>query len=348
MPAPALPHGPMRTTPDSPTGDNPAGDAPDLDAESDGDAQLEAQIVALYAGPPERFVADRTALVKQLRAAKRRQEANLVAKLARPSVAAWAADTAVRADPRLLDALTAAGRVLLDAQAAALGAAATGTGADALRRAVAERRRAVQALADAALATLRREGRPAPAARDELWTIAEAVSLDPAAADQLRRGRLARTPEVPAGFELLSGFAVPLQPSNDAGAGSAVPEAPGGPEAPGTATAAATAQVEAQRRRRREEAIAARRAALAALDDADRAAAQAEAAVAKAQRIVQELTERLDAARRSADDADDALEVARLDRTRAQQALDDATRTIEDLGGPAEPDAPGATDASAR
>ncbi|MEZ5261186.1 MAG: hypothetical protein R2755_05275 [Acidimicrobiales bacterium] len=335
----------MRTTPDSPTGDNPAGDAPDLDAESDGDAQLEAQIVALYAGPPERFVADRTALVKQLRAAKRRQEGNLVAKLARPSVAAWAADTAVRADPRLLDALTAAGRVLLDAQAAALGAAATGTGADALRRAVAERRRAVQALADAALATLRREGRPAPAARDELWTIAEAVSLDPAAADQLRRGRLARTPEVPAGFELLSGFAVPLQPSNDAGAGSAVPEAPGGPEAPGTATAAATAQVEAQRRRRREEAIAARCAALAALDDADRAAAQAEAAVAKAQRIVQELTERLDAARRS---ADDALEVARLDRTRAQQALDDATRTNEDLGGPAEPDAPGATDASAR
>ena len=36
--------GSARTTPDSPTGDNPAGDAPDLDAESDGDAQLEAQI----------------------------------------------------------------------------------------------------------------------------------------------------------------------------------------------------------------------------------------------------------------------------------------------------------------
>ena len=66
----------------------------------------------LYALPREEFTAARDALAKRLRADKRREEADAVKQLRRPSVAAWAINQAVRRDPDALRELLAAGEAL--------------------------------------------------------------------------------------------------------------------------------------------------------------------------------------------------------------------------------------------
>jgi hypothetical protein len=63
----------------------------------------------LYGLPLERFIAERTALVKALRGRERRNEASEVAALRKPSVAAWAVNQLVRTQPQALQALFSAG-----------------------------------------------------------------------------------------------------------------------------------------------------------------------------------------------------------------------------------------------
>ena len=55
---------------------------------------------ALYGLPLEDFVAERDALAKRLRGEGRREDAQAVKALAKPTVAAWAVNQAVRARPR--------------------------------------------------------------------------------------------------------------------------------------------------------------------------------------------------------------------------------------------------------
>ena len=290
---------------------------------------LDQRIDALYAGPPEQFVVERTALVKALRAEKRRDEANAVAKLPRPGAAPWAADRVARDDPAVLDELIRAGRALVDAQGAALH---DGTGA-ALREASAQRRRAVQRLVDAALAVLRDAGRPTDSAREELWRLAEAVSLDESAAAQLRAGRLAKVPDAPAALELLAGFAVPDLPAPDRSR-----PAPPGTAEPGSEMQTATA--EADTAREAERALAdARKVAAEALRTAEgaEAAARAElaaatASFAEAAAAVTDAEAALSAARALAEHAGAALERSRTGHAAADDARDDARRRATELG----------------
>ncbi len=67
----------------------------------------------LYGLPLERFVPERAALVKALRAEGRREDAAQVAKLRKPSVAAWAVNQLVRTQGRAAAELFAAGDALL-------------------------------------------------------------------------------------------------------------------------------------------------------------------------------------------------------------------------------------------
>src|SRR5215813_1741745 len=78
--------------------------------------ELETAIVAVYRGPLDEFVSRRDALVKQLRAAKRREDADRVKLLRKPSRMAWVLDTLVHEDSASVDQL-----------AAAIGAAQTGS-----------------------------------------------------------------------------------------------------------------------------------------------------------------------------------------------------------------------------
>jgi exonuclease VII small subunit len=126
-----------------------------------------AEIDALYALPAEEFVAARNALVKRLKADKRKDEAAEVAALRRPSVVAWALNHVARDDPDAVAILVEAAQGVADAQRAVMdggdpkalraasaaqrGAAAEVTAA-AVRLAGANNADAVAATVDAALA----------------------------------------------------------------------------------------------------------------------------------------------------------------------------------------------------
>src|SRR3712207_882140 len=108
---------------------------------------MDEEADALYALPLEQFVPERTLLAKALRAEGDKDGAAEVAKLAKPSVAAWAVNQVVRTQPSLAAELWAAGDDVLDAQARVVGG---GGGGDELREAMQRERKALDPLADAA------------------------------------------------------------------------------------------------------------------------------------------------------------------------------------------------------
>ena len=69
---------------------------------------LAIAISALYRGPYEEFISRRDALVKQLRSAKRREDAERVKALRKPSRLAWVLDNIVHEDAATIERLDAA------------------------------------------------------------------------------------------------------------------------------------------------------------------------------------------------------------------------------------------------
>jgi hypothetical protein len=153
----------------------------------------------LYGLPLGEFTAARNAAAKELRGRGLSAEADEVKALPKPSVAAWAVNQLSRRRHADLDEF-------LDAAAAARDAQLGGASA-------VEAREAVKAMRDALEQLVR-------AARDELGSKAseavvtrirqslEAAAVDDEAADELRRGRLAKELE-PAGFGTLAAHAKP-------------------------------------------------------------------------------------------------------------------------------------------
>lgn len=144
-------------------------DALDLDAALDG----------LFAAPPDAFVAERNALVKQLRAAKRREEATAVAAMRKPARAVCALNhLALSDDPHLADLLDA-----IDAVVAA--------DASTHREAVGALRDRIGDTVDAAVAAIE-----APRSEDhpEITRALQAVAGDADALRLLVDGRLVDVP----------------------------------------------------------------------------------------------------------------------------------------------------------
>lgn len=132
---------------------------------------LDAAVAVVYAQPPSGFVAARTALVKELKAAKRKEDATEVAALRRPTKQAWALGEAVRRAP--------------EAAAAFFSAVAALAHPDGdLRQRTNDLRAATGALVEAA-------GDLDPG---EATAALLAVAADPGATGALRRGRLAEVP----------------------------------------------------------------------------------------------------------------------------------------------------------
>src|SRR5688572_29874380 len=77
--------------------------------------ELEGGIRGVYRGPLEEFVGRRDALAKQLRAGKRRDDADQVKGLRKPGRMAWALDQVVFEEPALVEQLE---RAILAAQQA--------------------------------------------------------------------------------------------------------------------------------------------------------------------------------------------------------------------------------------
>jgi hypothetical protein len=158
--------------------------------------ELEAAIIAVYRGPLDAFVSRRDALVKQLRTAKRREDADRVKLLRKPSRMAWLLDNIVDEDGASIEQLADAIR---DAQ----------RGTD-LRTALETVKAAVGAVAAAGARVAIRAGQPIEA--NTIATAVHAVIGDASALEALRAGRLVDVPEG-GGLEMLTiGLSAPTTP----------------------------------------------------------------------------------------------------------------------------------------
>jgi hypothetical protein len=243
---------------------------------------LDEAIALVYAQNPAGFVSARGTLVKELKAAKRKDDAAAVAALRKPSKLAWAVGDAARREPE-------AARAFEDA----VDALST-PGAD-VRASTVQLRRAVGTLAAAAA--------DAAGTAGDAEAALLAVAADPEAMAALRQGRLA---EVPAsgGFGVL-GLVAPPEPAERPTAATTADE---DAEDDSAATAAAAEAERAEEQRRAEEAADRRR-------TLERVLADAEAARASA-------VERVDGARRGLADAEQALDEATATVDAARAALD--------------------------
>jgi hypothetical protein len=149
----------------------------------DEDAVADA-IAELYALDRDQFVAARDAAAAALRKAGDKMAAAAVKKLGRPTVAAWAINQLVRANPDLTQDLATLGVRLRDAQATLDAAELKALRPD--RDELLER--AVHAAGTVAAA----RGQALGAAADEVRGTFVAALADPAAADAVTSGRLVR------------------------------------------------------------------------------------------------------------------------------------------------------------
>jgi hypothetical protein len=250
------------------------------------DARAPADVVdRLYGGGLDEFVSARAAAAKALRREGRRGEAAAVEALRKPTVAAAAVNRVVRAEPKLLGALLAAGDRLREVQLAA------GSGRD-LRAAVDDETRALDALVRTAAKAAGGE-----ATLTKVRETLHAAALDPAVAEDVRAGVLvkeARAVGFPLGVSVPPGrVRAPRTPAKAAGASRPLTEP--------TGAAGSRAEVAAARRRQSAEADAAR--AKEELAAAVAELADAKDALAAAERALKQATARERTARRAHDTA---------------------------------------------
>lgn len=140
----------------------------------------------LYGADPAGFVARRTELVKEARAAKDSELATQIGALRRPTVAAWYVNLLARSSSSELDALLDLGATMRDAQAELDMATVASLLPERREKERAALKRLEQVLADAGVT-------PSPAALAEVGGTLTAAGADPAAAAAVRSGCLARS-----------------------------------------------------------------------------------------------------------------------------------------------------------
>lgn len=226
----------------------------------------------LYGLPLNEFTSARNALVKQLRKLGRKDEAEEVSGLKKPSATAWAVNQLARREPAKVAELIKAGDALRKAQRDVLG----GKDAD-VRDATRRQHELADKLLDQARELLAEMGtRATQGATQRIATTLRAASTDPAAAKLLRHGRL--TEDVASiGF----GPLLHVAPKGRRAAGKARASRPARTQPNRRKVEAAKARVRAEREAlqvAQREAQAARREAERAERAAERAAARLEAA----------------------------------------------------------------------
>jgi len=271
-------------------------------------SELETAVVAVYRGPLEEFISRRDALAKELRAAKRREDADRVKALRKPSRTAWVLDNIVHEDPSVLDQLTAA-----------IGAAQTvHSGAD-LRAALDNVRTAIRDVAAAGARVAIRAGQPIDASA--LVTAVHAVIGETSAFNDLRAGRLV---EVPAGggLDILSAItiSVPSPPS-------VAPSQPIAAPIPTPPNAAPSAESARQAEQKAARAIAAAR---ADLQRAEASLATAREQSDRAAQSVRETQATLDAAEQALSHAQSEAQARRIDVDRARRDAETAATQVRE------------------
>ncbi len=247
--------------------------------------------LALFRTPPDRFIAARDALVKELRAQGRDADATVVRALRKPTATVWALNQLAERDAEALAALFEAGRALRAAQSEAI----AGSSSSALVEAGGERRAAVGRLTTSTVGILDEGGHRGAAQSDAIAQALEAASVDPDVGAELAAGTLEKLPAA----------------SGDMGFGGlpAMTALTGGGGDGTTATGPSRAETARLRRER----------------DAARTAAERRRAAAD--RLARQITEQHDALERlNAEhaEAESAALEAELDAERAARAADDA------------------------
>lgn len=267
---------------------------------------LEANITALYRGPLDEFIGRRDVLAKELRASKRKDDADRVKSLRKPSRAAWILDQVVFEEPACVEALAGA---IAEAQDAHAHAAEARAAQDNVRA-------AVRTVADAGARAAIRGRQPIDAGA--LVDAVRAVIGDGEAFAALRAGRLADVPEG-GGLDLLAAMsfaAVPPPPVEKPGVKGEkkAPTKPANADPSKPRDEAAT-RAELQR-------------AEASLARARDRAQAAERVVLSAQARLEAAEEQLERAREQAESRRAELERARQEASAAAAAVEEAERVV--------------------
>ncbi|SHK64711.1 hypothetical protein SAMN05443637_109161 [Pseudonocardia thermophila] len=281
---------------------------------------LEEVVDQLYELRPDEFVPARDDAVAEAKAAGDKDLAKAIARLRRPTKAAWLANLLARKRGEQLDGLLALGGDLAEAQRHLDGPQ--------LRALSAQRNRLVAAMA-------REAGRLAYEAGDragesvlrELQDILHAALADPTVADEVRSGQLTRT-------IAYSGFGPVGQPDvTPTRATRPTPRTPEpGPEPEPEEDPAERERRErelAERRRAVEEAEEAEAAAAARRDEDTAAMQDAESAHAAAQEVVADLVRELEAAREREREAAAAARAAAARAKESARAAEAAAARAE-------------------
>lgn len=261
-------------------------------------------IQELYGVAPDEFVKRRDELARTLREEGDAESAAVVAKLRKPTVAAWAVNQLARRRPDDLAALfEIADRVEKAQRRAVSGRKAP------LRETVRELRSAVNDLAASAASYLEDVGSQPATHRDGIAATIQAATVDEEVREAVRDGRLERTAEAP-GFGTLAGLGVPAEAANE---GEPQDE---GPEEDPHAEERARLEEQANKLRGR-------------IRDLERAAEKSERRASQAE-------ERADRLRRRADEAQGAATEARRNADELSGELDAARSELgnveDDLG----------------
>lgn len=188
-----------------------------------------AAVAELYGGDPDDFLARRTDLAAQARAAGDTATAKRIAAMRKPTRSAFAINRLARTDPAAVRRLLDLGREWQTVQASA-----TAVDARRIRELTRSRRRLIDDLTRAAFAAAD-DPHPSSAARDEVVSTFTAALSDDTIADEIERGVLVK-PARWEGFGL-GGPELTLVP----GGGDPAPEPDGAdPSGPSTGRAGAT------------------------------------------------------------------------------------------------------------
>jgi hypothetical protein len=255
----------------------------------------------LYGSDLDEFVKERTAAARELRGDGRREDAAAVAKLPKPSVAAWIVNRVARDEPGLVSDLLDAGAGLREVQLAA------GSAAD-LRAAAEGQEAALRVVMRAAERVATGRGAATAGTLDRVRETLHAAALDADLAEQVRRGVLVREQRA-VGFPL--GVTVPVERRR----------------AP-AARAARTERTAPPPPRRRDE-VAAKRVqrAAAAAEAAREGLSNAEADLSQARKTLEARALELGAAREAVAAAERRADEAHRDVERAEKAHAGAGQT---------------------
>jgi hypothetical protein len=280
---------------------------------------LEEEIDRLYALDPGAFTGARDELARELRKAGRREEAELLKQLRKPTLSAWTINQLARQERRAVDLLLDAGHRLRDVQQGLLAGAEVG-GLDEARR---TQQAALAELRGAAARILAEAGRGNDSTLNRIVETLQVAAVSSEGRELLARGRLTVDLEA-TGFDLLAPLAGSGHPAKTAsrearhepGRKLAVPRprtARSGPRQ------AQQARERERNRQRLEEARRRLREAKATMKAATKKARAAEQDTATARRELERAEERMRGARAAALEAQKAAEQAARDVSEAER-----------------------------